>query len=90
MPSASFPRCTQSGSLSTMRSRFWKNKISEVTSVPAFALNAVFGSLTAPNRSALCARYLLTSGLALSMVPLLVIKATTPPGRTLSNVFAKK
>ena len=40
--------------------------------------------------SALCARYFLTSGLFLSIVPLLVTKATTPPGRTLSRVFAKK
>ena len=53
-------------------------------------LNASFGSLIAPNSCVLWAIYLLTEGLALSMVPLLVIKAITPPGRTLSIVFAKK
>lgn len=68
---------------------FFKNKISDVTSVPAFALKAVFGSLTAPSNSARCARYFRTSGLDLSSVPLLVIKATIPPGRTLSSVLQR-
>ena len=90
MPSAFSVKCTQSGSMSITLSRFFKNKISEVTSVPAFSLKAVFGSLIAPRSSALCARYFLTSGLFLSMVPLLVTNATTPPGLTLSKVFAKK
>ena len=45
-----------------------------MTSVPAFSLKAVFGSLTAPKSSALCARYFRTSGLFLSIVPLLVTK----------------
>ncbi len=83
-------RYTQSGSMSITRSRFFKNRISEVTSVPAFSLNAVFGSLTAPNSSALCARYFRTSGFFLSIVPFEVTKATMPPGLTLSSVFAKK
>ena len=30
--------------------RFWRNRISVVTSVPAFALNAVLGSRTAPSK----------------------------------------
>ena len=37
--------------------------MSEVTSVPAFALNAVFGRRTAPRSSALCAKYFRTAGL---------------------------
>ena len=82
-------RCTQSGSISITRSRFFKNRISEVTSVPA-SLNAVFGSLTAPKSSARCARYFRTSGFFLSIVPFEVTKATMPPGLTLSSVFAKK
>ena len=50
-------------------SRFWKNKISALTSVPAFALKAVFGSRIAPNKSARSAKYFRTSGDALSIVP---------------------
>ena len=83
-------KCTQSGSISITLSRFLKKRMSDVTSVPAFSLKAVFGSLTAPKSSALPARYFLTSGLFLSIVPLEVTKATTPPGLTLSKVFAKK
>ena len=90
MPSSFWLKCTQSGSKSTTLSRFLKNKISDVTSVPAFSLNAVFGSLTAPKSSARCARYFLTSGFFLSIVPFEVTKATMPPGLTLSKVFVKK
>ena len=61
-----------------------------MTSVPAFALKVLLGSLIAPNKSALCAKYLLTVGFSLSNVPLLVINATTPPGLILSSVLAKK
>lgn len=56
----------------------------------ALALKAVFGSLIAPIKSALSARYFLTELFSLSRVPLLVTKATTPPGLTLSKAFAKK
>ena len=64
--------------------------MSDVTSVPAFALNVLLGSLIAPNKFALWAIYFLTLGFSLSSVPLLVINAITPPGLTLSSVFAKK
>ena len=64
--------------------------MSLTTSVPAFALNAVFGRRMAPRRSARSARYFRTSGDALSMVPFVVIKAATPPGRNWSIVFARK
>ena len=90
MPSFVYPRCTQSGSMSICRSLFLKNKMSDVTSVPAFSLNAVLGSLIAPINSALCARYLLTLGFALSIVPFVVINAAIPPGLIWSNAFAKK
>ena len=70
-------------------SLFFRKIMSDVTDVPAF-LNASFGSLIAPSSCVLWAIYLLTEGLVLSIVPLLVIKAITPPGRTLSIVFAKK
>ena len=64
--------------------------MSDVTSVPAFALKVLLGSLIAPNKSARCAIYLLTLGFSLSSVPFEVINATTPPGLTLSSVLAKK
>jgi len=64
--------------------------MSDVTSVPAFALKVLLGNLIAPSKSALCAIYLLTLGFSLSNVPLLVINAITPPGLTLSRVFTKK
>ena len=64
--------------------------MSDVTFVPALFLNALFGSLTAPTSSALCAIYFLTFGLALSIVPFVVIKAAIPPGLILSSVFAIK
>ena len=64
--------------------------ISEVTSVPAFALNALLGNLIAPKSSARSARYLRTFEFSLSKVPLDVTKAITPPGLTLSIDFAKK
>ena len=57
---------------------------------PGVVLKGVVGSLTAPNNSALCARYCRTDGFALSSVPFDVMNATTPPGRTLSSVLAKK
>ena len=56
--------------------------MSDVTSVPAFALKVLLGSLIAPNKSARCAIYLLTLGFSLSSVPFEVINATTPPGHT--------
>ena len=90
MPSSVLSRCTQSGSMEIRRSRFCKNRISIVTSVPAFALKALFGSRIAPRSSARSARYLRTEGLALSSVPFEVRNATTPPGRTLSSARAKK
>ena len=71
-------------------SLFWKNKISLVTSVPASALNALFGSLTAPTSSARSARYFRTLLFFLSIVPFVVITATIPPGLTLSMDFATK
>lgn len=83
-------RCTQSSSISVTLSLFFKKIISVVTSVPAFFLNVSFGSLIAPISSALCEIYLLTSSLSLSNVPLLDIKAITPLGLILSNVFPKE
>ena len=71
-------------------SLFFKKIISVVTSVPAFFLKVSFGSRIAPISSALCEIYLLTSSLSLSKVPLLDIKAITPFGLILSNVFPKK
>ena len=83
-------RCTHAGSMSTMRSRFCRKIMSEVTSVPAALLKVSFGKRMAPSRSARCAMYFRTAGFSLSMVPLEVINATIPPGRTLSKVLAKK
>ena len=76
--------------MSVMRSRFCKKRMSLVTSVPAFCLKALSGRRMAPIRSARWARYFRTAEFSLSIVPLLVIKAITPPGRTLSKVFPKK
>ena len=64
--------------------------MSVVTSVPALALNAVLGRRIAPSSSARWAMYRRTEESCLSIVPLLVTKATMPPGRTLSSVLAKK
>ena len=61
----------------------------KVPFISSFAMFAA-GRNYEPRSSALWARYFLTSGLFLSIVPLLVTKATTPPGRTLSKVFATK
>lgn len=83
-------RNRESGSTSMGRSRFCKNRISATTPVPALARNALFGRRMAPRRSARCAMYLRTDGFFLSIVPEDVIKATIPPGRTLSSVLAKK
>ena len=54
-PFSSVFRCTQSGSMSIMRSRFCRMRMSETTSVPALPLKVLFGSRIAPSRSALCA-----------------------------------
>ncbi len=62
-----------------------KKRMSLVTSVPALARNVLSGKRMAPKSSALCAIYFRTSGLVLSMVPLEVIKATTPPLPMLSQ-----
>ena len=78
---------TQLGSSSLICSLFCKKIISVVTSV--FAKEFV-GSLIAPKRFALFAKYSLTSLDILSIVPFVVINATTPPTLTLSNAFAKK
>ena len=58
--------------------------------MPAYDLKALLGSLTAPSSSALWDMYFLTAGFCLSSVPVEVINATMPPGRTLSRVLAKK
>ncbi|OPZ47941.1 MAG: hypothetical protein BWY95_01158 [Bacteroidetes bacterium ADurb.BinA104] len=71
-------------------SRFCRMIISVVTSVLAFPLKAVFGSLIAPIKSALSEICFLTPVSCLSMVPFDVINITNPPGRTLSNDLAKK
>ena len=81
---------TQSGIISVKFSLFCRKIISDVTLVPAFLVNVLSGNLIAPSKFALCAIYFLTSGFALSIVPLDVIKAIIPPGLTLSKVFAKK
>ena len=83
-------RYTQSGIISVRLSLFCRNIISDVTLVPAFFVNVLSGNLIAPNKSALCAIYFLTSIFSLSIVPLEVIKAIIPPGLTLSRVLAKK
>jgi len=87
---SSLSRYTQSGIISVKFSLFCKKIISDVTFVPAFFVKVLSGNLIAPKRSALCAKYFLTSGLALSIVPFEVINAITPPGLTLSKVLAKK
>ncbi len=89
-PSLFSARYTHSGVISATLSRFLKNSISVVVSVPAFSLNAVTGSLTAPASSALCAKYFLALALCLSIVPFDVINAAIPPGLILSSVFARK
>ena len=70
-----------------MLSLFCKNIISLVTSVPATPLNVSCGSLIAPKNSHLSPMYFLTLSSFLSSVPKDVIKATTPPGFTLSILF---
>ena len=85
------PRLSQLTSGSVIkRSLFCRKIISEVTSVPAFLLKVLLGRRIAPKRSALWAKYFLTLVFSLSRVPFDVIKATTPPGRTLSKALAKK
>ena len=89
-PLSSVPSFTHSSSSFTSRSLFLRKIISLVTSVPASPLKVLLGSLIAPKNSALSEIYLLISSLFLSIVPLELIKATTPPERTLSKVLAKK
>ena len=48
--------------------RFCRNRISVVTSVPAFALNAVLGNRTAPNKIDPSDRWRRTAESSLSMV----------------------
>ena len=64
--------------------------MSVVTWVPALARKALLGRRMAPMSSARSAIYFRTLGFCLSRVPLEVMKATIPPGRTLSKVLAKK
>ena len=64
---------------------FWKNKISVTTSVPAMALNAVFGKRTIPTKSACLANSVRKLLSCLSIVPDEVITATIPPECTKSN-----
>lgn len=66
-----------------------RNRMSVTTPVPALARKALFGRRIAPRSSARSAMYLRTAGFFLSIVPDEVMNATTPPGRTLSKVFAK-
>ena len=89
IPLLSVPRCVHASSRSITLSRFCRNSISVVTSVPALALNVLLGRRIAPNSSALCAMDLRTAGFSLSIVKEEVIKAMTPPGLTLSRVLAK-
>lgn len=46
----------------------WRKRMSETTSVPALARNALLGRRMAPSSSARCAMYLRTSGDCLSIV----------------------
>ena len=63
--------------------------MSDVTFVSASA-KALFGSLTAPMRSAFIESCSLIFGFFLSSVPDDVMKATIPPGATLSSALRKK
>ena len=89
-PFSSVSSFTQSSSNFSSLSLFLRKIISLVTSVPASPLKVLLGSLIAPKNSTLSEIYLLTSSLFLSSVPDEVIKATTPPERTLFKVLAKK
>ena len=68
--------------------------MSVVISVPALAKNALLGKRIAPSKSQRCAIYSLARWSFLSIVPPLipleVMKAITPPERTLSMDFAMK
>ena len=64
--------------------------MSETTSVPAAALNALLGSRIAPSSSERCAMYFRALAVRLSMVKLEVTTAMTPPGLTWSNALAMK
>ena len=94
MPLLSVAVLIHAGSFSAVMAmgsgRFWRKIISEVTSVPALALKAVFGNLTAPKNSAFSASNLRAVGSDLSSVPFEVMKATTPPVLTISSDFEKK
>ena len=56
--------------------------MSDTTSVPAAALNALLGRRIAPSSSARCAMYLRAEAVCLSIVKLEVTTAMTPPGLT--------
>jgi len=70
--------------------RFWRNKISVVTSDPALALTAVLGKRSAASSTAPSARWQRTVESCLSIVYRLVISAIRPPGRTTSRDLARK
>ena len=89
-PSPVFPTCSHGSSRSAMRSRFCRNRISDVTSVPALWRNVSLGRRTAPINSHRWAMYRRTLPDALSSVPLEVMNAMIPPVRTLSMVLPKK
>ena len=94
MPFSSFVVLIHKGSFSDVivigSVRFCKKIMSEVTSVPALALKALLGSLTAPKNSAFSASNRRAVSLRLSSVPFDVINATTPPGFTISSDLEKK
>ena len=89
-PSGVVPRSTHSARSTAARSRFCRNKMSATTLMFALRWNALFGRRIAPTRSARLARYSRTEESFLSIVPLEVTTATTPPGRTRSRLFAIK
>ena len=70
--------------------RFFRKMMSDVTSVPAMALNAVLGRRSAPMNSARLAMYFRTEESPLSIVPLVVIYAIMPPGFVRSMDLAMK
>ena len=89
-PCESFSVYNHSSSTTTGRSRFWRIKISLTALVFALSLKVLFGKRIAPNNSARSLIYFRTELFALSIVNREVINAIIPPGRTLSNVLAKK
>ena len=89
-PSGVSPRSTHSARSTAARSRFCRNRMSATTPVLALRWNALFGRRIAPTRSARLERYSRTEESFLSIVPLDVTTATTPPGRTRSRLLAIK